>query len=68
MRSSVGRAGTIPTWFGAGQEGRIMFPTTERKTGNSEMLREGSRMRRKSGLDVKSRPVNNNTNASTITE
>ena len=64
MRSRVGRAGTIPTWFGAGQE----FPTTERKTGNSETLREGLRMHRKSGLDVKSRPVNNDMNASIITE
>jgi hypothetical protein len=53
MRSNVSRVGTVPTWFGAGDQSRIMFPTTERRTRNLETLREASPTRKKRGLDVK---------------
>jgi hypothetical protein len=59
MRSDVSRVGTVPTWFGAGDQSRIMFPTIERRTRNLETLREVSPMRKKRSLDVKLKLVKN---------
>jgi len=59
MRSDVSRVGTVPTWLGAGDQSRIMFPTTERRTSNSETLREALPMRKKRRLDVKLKLVKN---------
>jgi hypothetical protein len=67
MLSDVSAVGTVPTWFGAGDQSRIMFLTTEHRTRNLETPREASPTRRKNGSDVRLKLENNKMKFSIIT-